>query len=123
MTTTDIPRHYIDAVNMQDIAAMESILANDVLMNHPMGTFKGKAEVLEFYALTVFKAKTVLSARGPALVASDRVCVEILGVFPPDNGFGVAIPDQYAIDLFQFNQAGKVVAIDIYYRSFPNGGQ
>jgi hypothetical protein len=118
-----VSHRYIDAINRKDLDALDGLLADSVVLNHPMGTFEGRDAVIEFYRDTVFFAGTKLVARGPVLRSPEAEAIEVVGKFPEDNGFGVDIPDQYAIDAFRVEPGGRVVGIDIYYRSFIDGSE
>ncbi|MFN7951501.1 MAG: nuclear transport factor 2 family protein [bacterium] len=117
---TAVPGRYMAAINAQSLDALRELCAEHVVLHHPMGVFEGRDLVLGFYENAVFRAKTHLAADGPVLVGGSTVAQQMLGTFPADNGFGMPIPDQRAMDLFDCDSAGQVVAITIYYLSVPS---
>lgn len=121
MTPIDsVPARYMDAVNAQSLAGLAAIFREDVVLHHPMGLFEGRELVLGFYENAVFRARTNLSGDGPVLTGGRTVAQQMLGRFPEDNGFGMPIPDQRAMDLFECDVDGCVATITIYYLSFPS---
>lgn len=115
-----VPGRYMEAINAQSLDALRELFAANVVLHHPMGVFEGRDLVLGFYENAVFRAKTNLAGDGPVLRGGSTVAQQMLGTFPEDNGFGMPIPDQRAMDLFDCDTEGRVVAITIYYLSFPS---
>ena len=121
MPTIDtVPAGYMEAVNARSLDGLRTLFRDDVVLHHPMGLFEGRELVVGFYENAVFRAKTQLSGDGPVLTGGSTVAQQMLGRFPEDNGFGMAIPDQRAMDLFDCDADGRVATITIYYLSFPS---
>lgn len=103
---------YVECINSKDLETLMSLFAEDGKLVHPYGVFEGKDKLAEFYGGLVMVADTHLSIGRVA--AEGCVCsIEVIGISPqaPDK-------PQYAIDLFEVNDAGLVCELAIYYRNF-----
>jgi hypothetical protein len=103
---------YVNAINALDLAQLINLFAADATLVHPYGVFSGHDKLSEFYGGLVIPAKTQLGIS--RTVGDGNACViEVTGISPqaPDK-------PQYAIDVFEVNDAGKITTLTIYYRNF-----
>lgn len=103
---------YVACINSKNLDGLLAIFADDAELLHPFGVFSGKEKLQEFYGGLVMLADTQLTvARESA--ENSICCIEVIGISPqaPDK-------PQYAIDLFEVNEAGLVKNLSIYYRNF-----
>ena len=102
---------YVDAVNTKNIEKMLALFAEDGVLVHPIGTFEGHEKLRQFYEGIVMKADTKLSV-GLRASEGNVAIAEVTGVSPhaPDD-------PQYACDVFQVDEAGRVKHLAIYYRN------
>lgn len=101
-----------DAINRKDLAGVLDHYADNGSVRHPFGVFEGKQKLEEFYGGLVLAADTKLEIGRVA--AEGKLCaVELTGVSPqaPDN-------PQYAFDMVEFNDEGKIVNLSVYYLNF-----
>ena len=99
---------YIRAFAGNDMNLIKDIYAADATLEDPMGSEvrHGIAAIVEFYE-QAFGAGAKLELTGPARCAGNAVafpfCVNVGGM------------KIHAIDVFEFNSAGKVVAMKAYW--------
>jgi hypothetical protein len=102
----------VDAINNKNLERLLGLFADHGELVHPFGVFRGRDKLAQFYGGVVMHADTQLSVARVA--AEGRICVaEVIGASPqaPDK-------PQYALDLFEVDDSGKVVNLSIYYRNF-----
>ena len=105
----DVGKGYVQAVNDKDIDTLLGYFREDGVLYHPFGTFEGHEKISEFYTGLVFHADTevtLTSATGDERMSA----LELVGVSPqaPDD-------PQYACDVFQLDEQGKLETLRIYY--------
>ncbi len=103
---------YVEAINTKNLDQLLALFADNGELIYPFGVFSGKQKLAEFYGGLVMLADTTLTiARESA--ENTVCCIEVIGISPqaPDK-------PQYAIDLFEVNEAGLVKNLSIYYRNF-----
>ena len=90
-------------------------VAEDALLIHPFGNFEGSEALAQFYGGIVMHADTALTVTS-ATTEANTCIIEVTGISPqaPDK-------PQYALDLFEVNESGKIVRLAIYYRNFDLG--
>ncbi|HQQ63544.1 MAG TPA: nuclear transport factor 2 family protein [Pseudomonadales bacterium] len=103
---------YVECINTKNLERLLALFADNGRLVHPYGLFEGKDKLAEFYGGLVMLADTQLSV-GRVAAEGKVATAEVTGVSPqaPDK-------PQYAIDLFEVNDAGKIVELAIYYRNF-----
>jgi len=104
-----------EAINRKDLAAVLDHYADDGKVTHPFGEFEGKEKLEEFYGGLVLKADTQLSF-GRVAAENNFCAVELIAVSPqaPDT-------PQYAFDMVEFDEAGKIRHLSVYYLNFDFG--
>ena len=104
-----------EAINAKDLTAVLDHYAEDGKVTHPFGEFEGKAALEEFYGGLVLQADTHLSF-GRVAAEGNCCAVELIAVSPqaPDT-------PQYALDMVEFNDAGKIQHLSVYYLNFNVG--
>ena len=99
---------YIQAFATNDMSLIKDIYAEDATVEDPVGSEvrHGIAAIVEFYQ-QAFGAGAKLQLTGPARCAGNAVafafCVSVTGM------------KVHAIDVFDFNIAGKVVSMKAYW--------
>jgi len=99
---------YVQAFARNDMSLIEEIYADDATVEDPVGSdaLRGKAAVVVFYQ-QAFNSGAKLELTGPARCAGNAVA------FPFCVNVGTMKVD--AIDVFEFNSAGKVVTMRAYW--------
>lgn len=109
----NIAERYVRAVNDADEATLLALFSPDAVpvLRHPLGTFRGPAEIGGFYRDVVFagKAQTEITR----LVAGAGVEIAQIEATSP---LGEPGNRAYAVDVFELDGRGLIVALDIYYR-------
>lgn len=114
MTTAS--ERYIQAINDRDFSALEALLRPDVVLHHPIGTYEGLEEVLEFYCDIVFPMATKLELRGEVLRSAGLEMFRGVGI--PSTNDDDELEPQHIVDVFELDTEGRVTAIEVYLRSF-----
>lgn len=106
---------YVEAINARDLDALLTLFAEDARLRHPFGVYEGREELSEFYGDMVIPAETTLTIHR-VVAEGSLAAVEISALSPhaPDT-------PQYALDLFEIDDAGKVSELAVYYRNFDLG--
>ncbi len=100
---------YVDAINRRDGDALMGLFAPNARLHHPTGTYRGHAEIRDFYERLVFVAEVTVTIR--RLVASGDVAIaELIGSSP------FAAAPTRVVDVFEVGADGKIVELAIYVR-------
>ena len=108
---TDIAASYAGAINAADLEALLALFAPTAVLRNPFGEFSGIDEIRGFYTGTVLAGQTSLTVRSverldPRTVKAVLVASSPLG--EPGN-------ELLAVDEFQLDADGRIVALDITY--------
>jgi predicted SnoaL-like aldol condensation-catalyzing enzyme len=106
---------YVDAINAGDLDALLRLFAGDARLTHPFGVYEGHEELSEFYGDMVIPAETRLTVHRVA--AEGRLAVLEISALSPH----APETPQYAVDLFEIDDEGKVRELAVYYRNFDLG--
>ncbi len=100
--------YYMQLLNEHKPEMLEVLYAEDALVEDPYGTpgHKGMNAIKQFYS-KAFDAKISAELTGPVRVAGDSAAFEFKVDF---NGMIMEI-----IDVFQFNDEGKVISMKAYW--------
>ena len=111
----EIGKAYVQAVNDKDIDTLLGYFASSGVLQHPFGSFEGPEKISEFYTGLVFHADTEVSL-GACCGNDHMAALELVGISPqaPDS-------PQYACDIFQLNDAGKITSLKVYYLNTVGG--
>lgn len=104
--------NYVEAINTKNLDMLLNQFADDGKLTHPFGLFEGKDKLAEFYGGIVMHADTTVTVHRSSAEGHVAV-IEVSAVSPqaPDT-------PQWALDLFEVNDDGKIIDLAIYYRSF-----
>jgi steroid delta-isomerase len=104
---------YVAAFAASDATAAAALFADDATLEDPVGTAprNGAAAILEFYQ-GAMRAGATLSLTGPIREAGDAVAFSFtVNVNPP----GAAPMQIDVIDVFRFNDAGKIRTMQAFW--------
>lgn len=109
-TMAAAPQKYMDALSKGDLEGILALYADDAMVEDPVGTpvHVGKDALRKFYQVAVdFKLEAALS--GQVRVAGKEVAFP----FQCKNPAGGIV--MHIIDVFKFNDAGKVISMKAYW--------
>ncbi len=111
----EVGKAYVAAVNDKDLDTLLGYFEPDGVLQHPFGTFEGHVAIGEFYSGLVFHADTEVSFAG-GCGDEHMAALELVGISPqaPDT-------PQYACDIFQVNDGGKISSLKVYYLNTVGG--
>jgi len=110
-TETSIAHRYAAAINAADIDALMALFADDGVLLHPAGVFADRAAMAGFYTDAVFAGKAVIEVVATAR-DGNREWAQIEATSPlSEDG-----ERMYAADVFELDDAGRIVRLAIYYR-------
>ncbi len=100
--------NYLKALNEKDMGLIESLYADDAIVHDPYGVneVKGLEAIKGFYQ-QAFDANVTGALTGPVRVTGDSAAFSFF-----INYQGAVID---IIDVFQFNDAGKVISMKAYW--------
>ena len=103
----DAGRDYVAHVNAGDLDALAGLFAADAVLRHPLGEFRGRDAVREFYATNILPHRPQLVASG--WVSDDTTCAFILEATTAGR-------ISHSIDHCVVDADGRIVAMTIAYR-------
>ena len=110
-TEAPIAQRYAAAINAADIDALMALFADGAVLLHPAGVFTDRATMAGFYTDAVFAGKAVIEVVATAR-DGNREWAEIEATSPlSEDG-----ERMYAADVFELDDAGRIVRLAIYYR-------
>jgi len=122
----DAVQAYFDLFNAQDAQSIADLYADNATVTDPVGTppKEGKDAILAFYTMAV-KNGAILKQNGPTRIAGNcaafafTVSVGAMTNVDGDVAVAVDLPKGGmtidVIDIFEFNEEGKVVAMSAYW--------
>jgi steroid delta-isomerase len=105
-------QRYVDAISSHDIEAVCSFFAADAIQEDPVGhePYIGLDAIREFFMIG-FSADIKAELIGSARCAGNAVAFPLSVTF----GAGDAVMKLEAIDVFEFNEAGKIQSMKAYW--------
>jgi hypothetical protein len=110
-TIMTIAERYVAAVNDADEATLMSLFAPDGELRHPVGTYRGRDDIVGFYRDMVFAGKATTEIT--RLVTAPGVEVVQIEATSPLGEPGNRV---YAVDVFTLGPGGDIQTLEIYYR-------
>lgn len=106
------PQQYLDAINNQDLEAIVALYADNAIVEDPVGSEikSGIDEVREFYK-TVVEFDLTAELTGQVRIAGNEVAFP----FQVENKMEGTTMITSIIDVFKFNDEGKIVSMRAYW--------
>ena len=100
--------NYMTFLRSQDLEGIMALYADDATVEDPVGTdiLKGSAAIREFYSKTT-SMELQASLSGPVRVAGNEAAFPFEIVLPMEDGKML----MQIIDIFKFNDQGKVISM------------
>lgn len=106
---------YADAINARDPDSLAALFADGAVLDHPVGRYEGVDAIRGFYRDVVLAGEAVVSVGrtvSQESAAGSTVVAWVSATSPLDPSAGAA----HAIDVFDLDGDGRIVALEIYYR-------
>lgn len=107
-----VMQQYVDSITEGDLEAILDLFTDDAVVEDPVGSEpkRGKAALREFYEMTIESVDTMILEGNPRAREQWGACAMLAYPKGMDGKMEVE-----TLDVMEFNEAGKVVAMTAYF--------
>lgn len=107
-----VMQQYVDSITEGDLEAILDLFSDDAVVEDPVGSEpkRGKDALREFYEMTIDSVETMILEGNPRAREQWGACAMLAYPKGMDGKMEVE-----TLDVMEFNEAGKVVAMTAYF--------